>query len=338
MSFSKSLLGKELNELTIQDLKIYFQNPQQESNIVEYKSYNPNGDFEGKLKGVYKAVCALLNSEGGLVIWGAPKGKRVEGRKEEIFEGEITPLNRIIEKDNFINKLVSNITPLPNGITVNIIEGENSCICVLEVAKSQYSPHQTDNTYYMRLDGQSVPAPHHFIEALFKQIKYPNIEAYLKFDKASHDVISEVCTVNFTILIFNFSELQNEEKLTYRLMAYPGKFFSQYQKEEPFIITGHEELLHFGVPMMNSQLLIISNKELKASNYQLRLVLSFGGKKSPAKTSSYTLDLMKTDSSYPTNTTNLIIEKNENQLMAEVKRHLGTTRESTLQAVLGRAL
>ena len=79
MTYSKLYFGKELIELTYDDIENYFVDEKDESNKIEYKSYH-NPDEKNHTEnenGVVKAICGLLNSEGGIVIWGAPVGQAV---------------------------------------------------------------------------------------------------------------------------------------------------------------------------------------------------------------------------------------------------------------------
>ena len=112
MSYSKLYFGKELGELTYADIENFFIDEKDESNKIEYKSYhNPDEkNHTEKENGVIRAICALLNSEGGLVIWGAPIGQTVGGKKEKIFKGELSPVEKLIEKDSLINRVTDLIT------------------------------------------------------------------------------------------------------------------------------------------------------------------------------------------------------------------------------------
>ena len=83
MEYSRIYFGKELEELDYGCMKSYFQtHPREESNKIEYKSYVPRGSFESKLEAIYESVCSFLNAEGGMLVWGAPKGKKQDGKEE----------------------------------------------------------------------------------------------------------------------------------------------------------------------------------------------------------------------------------------------------------------
>ncbi|WP_234387213.1 hypothetical protein, partial [Aquimarina sp. Aq78] len=79
-----------------------------------------------------------------------------------------------------------------------------------------YSPHQFKSIYYARLDGQTKPAPHYLIDALFKKISYPNIEGFINLDRFG-TLNNENVFLDISIIIINFSELQNEQNISYRL-------------------------------------------------------------------------------------------------------------------------
>lgn len=294
MNCSQAILGNDLEKLTFQDIQQYFQNPRSESTIAEYKSFNPNGPLEDKFKGIYKTICAFLNSQGGVLVWGAPVGKKVENnKKEKEFRGSLTSVTSDIEKDYLINKISSNIIPIPNGINAKIIEQDDSRVIVIEVQKSDYAPHQTENTYYMRLDGQTVPAPHHYIDALFKQIKYPNLNGFLKLNKVigyndNYILLGEV-------LIVNLSPYQNEESVFVNVLCPNGEFVNDKFGEGTNLNDyGHSlhiekfiNILHCGATPMLDFKVKYNRKDIIESNGKSVITLSFGGKSSPMKVSTY---------------------------------------------------
>ena len=90
MDFSNIYFGKSLRELIYTDIEDYFRQPREETTTIEFKSYNKqHGTVESSLEGIVKGICAFLNSEGGLLIWGAPNGEMQKGRKEKVFRGGV---------------------------------------------------------------------------------------------------------------------------------------------------------------------------------------------------------------------------------------------------------
>lgn len=345
MNYSENFFGKNLTDLEYDDIGQFFVEEQDETNHIELKSYSSiHGNFNKNIDGVIRSICALLNSEGGIVIWGAPEGSVVEGKTEKVFVGELSPVPELKEKDWLVNKISDSISPLPIGINVKILEKDGNYVYVFEIQKSTYSPHQFKNIYYARLDGQTKPAPHYLVEALFKKITYPHIEGFIKFDKIHNNGMNYF--LDLTIFIFNFSETQNEENVSFRLMCPQGIFtksqFPQYQNM--YLYDGHQlihkdliDVLHFGAPNMHSER-IIFNPHQVLSNFENKvdLLLSFGGKYSPLKSSDYKLDFGKIDWKNQDDPNYLIDEMNENILSSEAQKKLNNTREDTLKTFLKR--
>jgi hypothetical protein len=339
MEYSKSYFGKSLEELLYEDIENFFIIEKEESDKIEFKAYSLQyGNISKNLDGVIRGICAFLNSEGGILIWGAPEGSLVDGRKEKIFKGALSPVSELIEKDSLINKISDSITPLPTRVNVKILNKQDLYLYVFEIQTSDYKPHQFKNTYYARLDGQTKPAPHYLIESLFKQIKFPNIEGYIKPTKISHNGLSYYLDIE--IYLFNFTHLQNEEKPFFRLMSSKGTFVRarEPQYADMYNYDGHLliyenriDFLHFGAPNCHSEKIQFSPHETEVT-----LILMFGGKKSPLKTSMYTLDLSEIDWNNTDNPNYLFKEINENKMNSDGQAELNISKTEMLTEMLGR--
>jgi hypothetical protein len=345
MDYSQIHFNKPLDNLEYQDLVDYFLEAKEESTKVEFKSFSAQyGNFNKNLVGVIRGICAFLNSEGGILIWGAPEGVSVSGQNSKSFHGHLAPLTELKEKDWLINKISDLITPLPVGINVAILQDETKVVYVFEIKQSNYAPHQYKNTYWARLDGQTKPAPHYLIDALFKKIRYPNIEGFIKPEMISKDRSKFI--LDLSIYFFNFSPLQNEENVSFRLMCPQGTFI---RNQDPnfshmYFSNGHEliftnfiDVLHFGAPNWRDEKIVFDQIQLSEKfNNEVHLVLSFGGKYSPLKVSTYKMDFNKIiwDSRKEPNYLFSYIE--ENSLPADKQKDLGTTRESILKEILKR--
>lgn len=62
----------------------------------------------------------------------------------------------------------------------------------------------------MRIDGQKKPAPHAFIEAMFKKISYPNLTGEIKVTKAFYNGMQRTMYVKYDFTISNETQYQNE--------------------------------------------------------------------------------------------------------------------------------
>ena len=67
MSYIKKIFNKDIDNLNISDLVTFFETEQEETSVLEFKS----GDVE--IIDLYKEITAFLNTEGGLLIIGAPR-------------------------------------------------------------------------------------------------------------------------------------------------------------------------------------------------------------------------------------------------------------------------
>lgn len=126
MDFSTSYFGKPLTKLIYDDIVDYFKDERKENETVEFKSFAVQATFDTGLQGVIRGLAAFLNSSGGILVWGAPKGSKVGTKAEDVFIGDLCPVSELVEKDRLINKISSAITPLPVGIGVQILSSGNN--------------------------------------------------------------------------------------------------------------------------------------------------------------------------------------------------------------------
>ena len=338
INFSKQLFGEDIEVIKVADLEAFFDGERDESTKVEAKSFvSPYGDVGEGLKAVIISICAFLNSNGGIVVWGAP----IEVDKK--FEGGLTSVPKMYEKDKLISIISDKITPLPVGVKMERIEKIDGYIYIFEIQESPYSPHQVYGKYWARLDGQTRVAPHYLVEALFKKITYPNIEGYINLLEFKVDR-KGMAHLKIDALIFNFSELQNEEGLSIELISDYGQFVEFYSsgkfdnsgdfKDGARWRVNNAGIIHFGVPIIENLTLKFPLNEFKDDTLgEMRLLLTFGGKHSPMKTSSY---FLKFSGSIAEENPKLFTKIVENEAMHENWVRFGRTRETTLNAFIKR--
>ena len=344
MTHCERIFSKPLNELTYSDIQEYFEGVRTETDFVEFKSYDPDRDISRNVTAIQEGVCAFLNSEGGLMVWGAPRGSTPSGQQEKIFTGDLFPLNLVPGKDRIVNMIGDKIIPLPNSFNLEVIQnGSNQeSVIIIEIQKSEYSPHQTGNTYYMRMDGQTRIAPHHYVEALFKQIKYPEIKSYIKFTNTTIGTNSIILKIE--IMIFNFSPLQNEYNVSYRLMCDRGKFATCIENPDSpdcrmdgnQIVHEFNSVLSFGFPFRTIQSVVLTTLSLSQSSGQVNLILQVVGKNSPGRMSKYKLDFNQPARYNTVELNRRLIEISENKLMIDLQEATGLTRLEQLRTVLER--
>lgn len=68
MKYSQVIFNQDLYTLTYADIVQFFNTEKEENLNLEFKSYPAEGSAQEKENSVMKAICGLLNSEGGIVI------------------------------------------------------------------------------------------------------------------------------------------------------------------------------------------------------------------------------------------------------------------------------
>ena len=181
MSLTGSTLGKPLSELTLEYLQHFFSEPQEESSTLEFKSKDITIEM------VCKEVSAFLNTEGGVLVLGAPMEVELPGRKEKAAKGELNPTT--VSQDAIMRGIGSNISPAPINIKARSIPCGEGNVIILEVPQSMHPPHQNtkDGRYYIRLDREARSAPHGIVEALFFKRQKANVIGEVRYGRVRED-------------------------------------------------------------------------------------------------------------------------------------------------------
>jgi len=298
MHYTPLLLGKnQLTDLKLEDLIAYFADPKFESDKVEYKSYPSALDkydsFEKREKAVVKTICALLNSQGGILIWGSPTTQKNNESKESLASGKLEPVTKKIEKDAFIAKLANRITPSPKNVLFHRIEDNGNYIYIFDVSQSEHAPHQFENIYYMRMDGQTVAAPHAYIEALFMKIRYPHLEAFLTLTEFRPTPENEYI-LGCRILFRNCTPLINDENVYCEIQTTNGIIFIPTHGTQGINIgiTNITEVISYGAPSyFHFRINSISKSILDQNDGKFELTITFGARFSPVRFSHYVIEV-----------------------------------------------
>ncbi len=343
MSYISQYFGKGPDEISYQDVIDFFAIEREESDKIEFKSFTFPGENNQREKenGIIRSICAFLNSSGGLIIWGAPIGNIPPGRNEKVFTGDLSPVSSLIEKDYFINRITDSITPAPNSIYFKRIEnGNGNNIYLIDISQSEYSPHQFRSIYYMRIDGQTKPAPHHYIEALFKKITYPKLKGYIMVEDFYHQ--GPFITFNLVSIIFNLSKLQNEHKANYRIIVGRGAVYSRHIAMGPndtYFMDGHElrisvnDTIYYNSPYRRSESVRLTTHQMD-NGCELEIWFYFGGENSPLLLSKYKLRINLNNLQADANT--FFVELDENRYSFDHSDALGKTEEQRISEIIGR--
>lgn len=310
MKHSEVLFNRDLYELTYNNLEDFFQTQKDESLNLEFKSYVAQGNYKLKEEAIKKAICGLLNSEGGIVIWGAPiEVIDAHGKKSAV--GTLTAFESNLDRDRLINIFSSSISPMPIGIRVQALQNpEGLSIFIIEVEKSIEKPHQFDNRYYIRLDGQTRIAPHYLISAMMKGTTFPVLRGHLRLQAIRNHLNNIV--LDFRKVLFNTSPYINDININFRIIASSGMLIIDGKE------TGSEHhqtfpLLTHGAPTTSDFRLLLPKANI---NCEINIAFQFGGEKSPSKMSKYKYQFSQFTIGKVLDENIYLIEKNENNLPA----------------------
>lgn len=322
----KNLFEKEIQGLTIVDLEMFFSKEQTENDKLEFKSGTeinpPAGRPQPKesdiLKKILTTICGFLNSEGGVLIWGAPEGQILaSGSSEKYYKGSLTPVKTILEKDQFINKISDLINPTPNKIKFASLAINQGFIYVLEVEKSDYSPHQINGTYYLRLDAQTRPAPHQYVEALMKKSRVAKLESYFDFREAKR--VGDFACLIFSIKVKNTTKFVNERavRLSLKSFAYIMELHDEFKGgNEPTDKTVDiADILYPGLPV-EKKFLLVTTMNLGYGRRRIPIYSLLTGETSPATSSIFQLEFHFTDDFKVSMS---ILSKSENDLLQDME-------------------
>lgn len=234
---SKSVLGKSIDDLTLEDLKEFFKDEKIETSTLEFKS----GGTEGKK--LYKEIVGMLNCEGGIIILGAPIEISEDTRtKFKVCKGDLTKVTKFKNNEALAHSINSNINEIPIGIKVHPIKVEiGFYIYIIEVPKSNIPPHQVaqTGTYYVRINGESIPAPHGIVESLFNRRRRPELKVNLLVDIPFNSEFKNPLNIKF--LVTNSSEVTADD--THILVEF--YWINKFKKPKHVYAADHSSVSNF---------------------------------------------------------------------------------------------
>jgi len=275
MNYCETFFNKTIYDLELQDIIDLFERNVEESDILEVKSYSEKENQKENEKKVLRTICGFLNSNGGIMIWGGPREEKIEN--ETKFSKTFSPVEYKYSKDDFNAKIVNRITPSPVEFGFKRFDLDGKFIYLIEVNRGIARPYQFQNIYYMRIDGATRAAPHHYIEALFKQINFPVLEAHLELRKFQYIEHHNLLMVSFNVFINNLSKLQNEKNLSIYIVV-----------NNTYLIKDEEaeKICFFGKPVIKIYESLRIKSDMKV-DLDFELQLLFGGELSPIRSSVF---------------------------------------------------
>jgi hypothetical protein len=194
------------------------------------------------------------------------------------------------------------------------------------------------------MDGQTKSAPHHYIEALFKKITFPNLEAYLRLDKYAQ-VNNSIAVLECSIIFRNQTPFKNDFNLHYRIFSSHGfitkiwdePMFStndaRLSREGDYINAKVTDTLYYGNWIDDKFSIFISRDHLYQENYSLNIRLQFGAKHSPLKICVYEIIIGER---VENNLQHHIVKMTENKLFNIHEETMSVPDRERLRLTLGR--
>ncbi len=176
MGIVHEIFGKAASAVTMDDVQQFFEGKPLESQRLEFKS----GDVD--LTKLQKEVCAFLNAEGGLLIMGAPRESDATMKLE---------LNHFPNDEILYRQITQGIVPVPEGVRVAQIPGDDGSVFLVEVPPSHNTPHQLQGsgTYYMRQGAIARPALHEEVERMFMDRRKANLDLQIEIERPDDALI-----------------------------------------------------------------------------------------------------------------------------------------------------
>lgn len=228
------------------DLLSYFKKSPREGQNLEFKS----GEVD--ISKILKELCAFLNSEGGLLIVGAPRESNSGG------EGPHNPVLSTIPSMSFLrDKIISGIMPSPSGIKLHRIQLEDGSVYLLDVLASSNPPHQLHGSgnYYIREGAVSRPALHREVEEMFFKKRKPHLQLQIEMERPGDAVLVRLIIENnttaaaedpgFQLEVFPVRNSENQQHNVQRILQNNYLAKSQRWVEETEVFTRNPRFFLF---------------------------------------------------------------------------------------------
>lgn len=274
MDIFKRVFGKRIEEFVIGDLKEFFETDREETSILEFKAAGT------EIEAICKEISAFLNTEGGILVIGAPREQKISTKNGEkrVCQGALTFDQRFKSKTSLLQSISSKIIPSPLGIRIFEHREEDGGVFVVEIQQSSIPPHQCsfDGRYYIRLEEMAKFAPHGLIQALFQKRRTAKLKSEVHIEELYNDcdrVILEIINisavpaekVHFSVIIFNIRAIKKDDVFTISPDQQYGKKFSYLGDVSGIVAKGmsyrwsfelehRKELYYFQVGMWAKEL------------------------------------------------------------------------------------
>lgn len=197
---TKNIFGKNLESLTIEDIKRLIKNEKEENQYIEYKS----PEILRSPEKLSKTISGFLNADGGILIIGIeekPRGKDSSTINQKIYPTDLMPIkNYSLERVEqlILDNIFCSTRPM---IKIHNIKFNKGSVFVIEIPQGDNPPYQAkDGRYYRRINVINWPMLHYEIRDLFGKRKKPLLRLLISIEKVEKENSNTIFTLRLYIV------------------------------------------------------------------------------------------------------------------------------------------
>lgn len=220
MNTSDLSFFENIHAIDLTSLADYFSENRIESQNLEFKS------GEATIDKILKEVAALLNTQGGVLIIGAPRELDRAGNQPGTCRGPLT-FSSFESVETLKTYLSHDIVPPPPRLELAQLKDAEHNVFLVKIPPSPMGPHQVlgNGKYYIRDGDKSRPATHREVEKMFVNRLRGNLDLQLSITK-------EKDYIKVSITIHNLSSNAAENTIL-RIKARPILGHKILEREYP---------------------------------------------------------------------------------------------------------
>jgi hypothetical protein len=184
-------VGKRVTQgISAEDVQSFIDKSLEEGLSLEYKSIASLKNPE-KLR---KSICAFANSDGGLLVIGAARGREGKGASYRVEWNTDPRWNMEWLQDVTVNL----IRPTVQGVQiVSVVNSADENLFLVDIPASINPPHMADGVYYFRNGAESLPMEHFQVADAFGKRRRPILRPTVSL--SSYDSGNNIVDLTYSV-------------------------------------------------------------------------------------------------------------------------------------------
>jgi len=180
MSKPKSVENQSVDQQSNQEIKWtqakleeYINDRVEESLHLDYKAAGALDMTEEKRKEIRKDISAMVNADGGHVIYGIK-----EFQDKNHLPEKIDPIDRTKFSKEWLEHIISNIQPRISDLIIHSVEistSPNHVVYIVEIPRGT-TAHQSDYKYYRRYNFEACLMDDYKVKEVINRINYSDVD------------------------------------------------------------------------------------------------------------------------------------------------------------------